>query len=197
MSGGKESDILQRATWLTGRVRPARHSPRTRLPRAKRWLTRTHALPLLQSSVRVSQKNGKTPKVFRFLQSCSAVAARLPFRWYIRPATGTTAYSLALSSVQKSPRLLQSMLLKSEKSAATPSQSCPSVDTTWATTLVTGLTSERLQKRTARLTNCPRFSTSTGSARTKTTRICRADLCGRAMATTAACSHGFSTAVTA
>lgn len=95
--GGKESDILQKEILLTGKETLVLHSLKTKLLRAKKWLTRMHALQHLQSSVLVSHQNGNHQKAFLFLQSSSVDAALQQFRLFIRHAVGITVYSSVLS----------------------------------------------------------------------------------------------------
>ena len=97
MFGGKESDIQQRVTLLTGRATHAQHSLRTRLLRVKKWHIQTHALQHQQDSVHVSLQNGKIQRVYLFLQSSSVDAAHQQYLSYTSHAHGTTVYSSVLS----------------------------------------------------------------------------------------------------
>ena len=97
MYGGKESDILQRVSLLTGREILVMLFLRTSLLRVKNLLIQMHALQLLLSSVHVSHLTGNLQKVYLFLLSSLVVAALQLYLSYTRHAAGTTVYSLDLS----------------------------------------------------------------------------------------------------
>ena len=95
--GGKESDTQLKVTWLTGKVRLAQHSKKTKLLREKKWHIQTLALQLQLVSVHVSHLTGNLQKVFLFLLSSLVDAVHQQFHWYTRLVHGNTVYSLDLS----------------------------------------------------------------------------------------------------
>ena len=75
MSGGKESDTLQRASSLTGRATGVLLLQRTSLPRERSWPTRTPASPRPRHSAPASPRSGRIPRECRSAPSSLVDAA--------------------------------------------------------------------------------------------------------------------------